>query len=143
MYLHEDLVLMETAVTNLVLNKPVYVGFSVLDLSKLLMYQFHYQKMLPLYPNKINLCFTDTDSLLYEIGTPYIYADMHNNADDYDFSAYPFDHPCYSPKHYQKARTELATISVKQNQIKSVNHQLGTYHQTRVALTGFDTKRWM
>ena len=208
--LHEDLVIMETAVTNLILNKPVYVGFSVLDLSKLLMYQYHYNKMLPAYPNKINLCFTDTDSLLYEVETPDIYADMLENRDEYDFSGYPFNHPCYSdvnkkvigkfkdelnsltlnefiglgPKcyslqflgevkknvvtktsqqekqiakavkesvknahlrhhHYQKVRAELATISVKQNQIKSVNHKIGTIHQTKVALTAFDTKRWI
>ena len=93
MTIHEDLVVMQTAVTNLELNKPVYVGFSVLDLSKLLMYEFHYDKMLRLYGNNINLCFTDTDSLLYEIQTEDLYADMLSHVDDYDFSAYPHDHP--------------------------------------------------
>ena len=59
---------METSISNLKLNKPVYIGFSVLDLSKLLMYGFHYGKTLMKYSN-INLRFTVTDSLLYEIET--------------------------------------------------------------------------
>ena len=75
MTIRDDLVVMQCAIANLELNKPVYVGFSVLDLSKLLMYEFHYGNMLTKY-NNINLCFTDTDSLLYEIYTDDIYRDM-------------------------------------------------------------------
>ena len=66
--IHENLVLIQTTIANLKLCKPIYVGFSVLELSKLLMYHFHYNHMLSKYTN-INLCFTDTDSLLYEIQT--------------------------------------------------------------------------
>ena len=51
--LREDLVIIQSAITTLKLNKPLYVGFSVLDLSKLLMYNFHYDKMLPIYQNRI------------------------------------------------------------------------------------------
>ena len=64
--IHENLVVMETAVTNLVLNKPIYIGFCVLELSKLLMYQFHYEKIINWF-EKVTLCYTDTDSFLYEI----------------------------------------------------------------------------
>ena len=71
--IREDLVIMQTAVTQLELNKPLYVGFSVLELSKLHMYKFHYSKMIPRYNDNLSLCFTDTDSLLYEIGTNDIY----------------------------------------------------------------------
>ena len=86
---------MEIYIRNLKLNKPVYIGFSVLDLSKLLMYEFHYEKMMKKYSN-INLCFTDTDSLLYEIETLDIYQDMYEAKDNYDVSEYPTDHPCYN-----------------------------------------------
>ena len=64
--LHDDLVIIETIVPNVLLNRPIYVGFSVLDLSKLLMSQFHYDKMLAWFDD-INLCFTDTGEIfLYE-----------------------------------------------------------------------------
>lgn len=51
----------------LLLNKPVYVGFSVLVLSKVLMYKFYYEHMKPKYGDKCWLLYTDTDSLLMEI----------------------------------------------------------------------------
>ena len=96
--IREDLVIIQSAITTLKLNKPLYIGFTVLDLSKLLMYKFHYDKMLPTYKTKIDLCFTDTDSLLYEIQTDDIYKDMKANSDWYDFSDYPLEHPNYDPK---------------------------------------------
>ena len=59
----------------LVLNKPIYVGFSILDLSKLLMYEFHYKYIIRKhYPN---LLFADTDSLDYEIKTEDVYEDFY------------------------------------------------------------------
>ena len=44
---------------------------------------------------------------------------------------------------YKDAVENLATYMVEQNQIKSKAHQLGTYHQTKIALSAFDTKRWI
>ena len=46
-------------------------------------------------------------------------------------------------KHYKDTLFNLSTVSVKQNVIKSKAHTIGTYHQTRVALTAFDTKRYI
>ena len=85
---------METSISNLKLNKPVYIAFSVLDLSSLLMYEFYYEKMMKKYFN-IGLCFTDTDSLLYEIETLDIYRDLLKDRDGCDFSEYPTDHLYY------------------------------------------------
>ncbi len=72
------------------LFKPTYVGFSVLELSKLLMYQFHYDYIMKKYgPENAKLLFTDTDSLTYHVKTDDIYKDMAENSDLFDFSDYP------------------------------------------------------
>lgn len=61
---NEDLVGVVNKKTNLLLNKPIYVGQAILDLSKKLMYEFHYKIMKPMYGDKIKLLFTDTGECL-------------------------------------------------------------------------------
>ena len=74
---HEDLVAAERLKVELYLNRPVYTGFCVLDLSKVLMYSFHYDYIKSKYPGEAStLLFTDTDSLAYLIKTNDIYDDM-------------------------------------------------------------------
>ena len=51
------------------MNKPVYIGQAILDLSKTVMYEFHYDYMIPKYEDKISLCYMVTDSFVYEIET--------------------------------------------------------------------------
>ena len=58
------------------LNKPAYIGISILDLSNVLMYEFHYDYIKNKYDNKSKLLFSDTDSLMYEIKTEYVYEDF-------------------------------------------------------------------
>ena len=70
----------------LILNKPIYVGFSILDLSKLLMYKFHYEYIQ--YKFNARLLFTDTDSLVYEIKKEDVYEDFYQDKDFFDFSEY-------------------------------------------------------
>ena len=49
------------------MNKPVYLGQAILDLSKTLMYEFHYDYTRPRYGSKVKLCYMDNDSFVYEI----------------------------------------------------------------------------
>lgn len=93
---NEDLVGVQNKTINLVLNKPVYVGATILELSKILMYDFHYNVMKPKYGDNLNLLFTDTDSLMYEIFTDNIYQDMTTFRDYFDTSGYDSKHPLYS-----------------------------------------------
>jgi len=74
------------------LNRPTYVGMCVLDLSKLCMYQFYYDTLKVRYGDKVQLCYTDTDSLLVQIQTDDINADLIDIVDQFDFSNYPANH---------------------------------------------------
>ena len=85
----EDLAAIMLKKATLVLNKPIYAGISVLDLSKLHMYRFHYDDIKTKYGDKAKLLFTDTDSLCYHIQTDDLYADMMADRNTYDLSDMP------------------------------------------------------
>ncbi|KAF4528506.1 hypothetical protein B566_EDAN016828 [Ephemera danica] len=78
-----------------VLDKPTYVGMSILDISKTLMYNFHYETMLPMYGNKLSLLYMDTDSFIYEIRTEDFYNDLEDFSHRMDTSDYPRNHHLY------------------------------------------------
>ena len=72
------------------LSKPSYVDMYILDLSKTLMYEFHYNYMMKKYKrDKVKLLFTDTDSLMYHIKTEDIFEDLFQDRDLLDNSDYP------------------------------------------------------
>ena len=85
----ENFVAIHEAKPVLTLNKSLNVGFSILDLSKLLTYDFHYNYIKRKYDTK--LLFTDTGSLVYEIKTNDVYEDFYKDNDLFDFSDYPKD----------------------------------------------------
>jgi len=92
---NHDLVAVNLKKTNLVFNKPTYVGFSILDISKLFMYRFHYDYMKVKYDERAQLLFTDTDSLTYLVETDDIYRDMSQKSDIFYTSNYHHDHPLH------------------------------------------------
>ena len=69
----ENLVSVHMKKTSLTMNKPIYLGMCILELSKTIMYDFHYQYIKPKYGEKAKLLFTDTDSFMYEIETEDFY----------------------------------------------------------------------
>ena len=95
---NENLTVVKLMKTHIIMNKPTYIGMCVLDLSKLLMYDFHYNIIKKRYGNKAKLLFTDTDSIAYSIETPNVYADMQLDIDLYDTSDYPRDHALFSKR---------------------------------------------
>ena len=70
------------------LNKPAYIGMCILELTKVLMYEYHYDYIKNKYDNKSKLLFTDTDSLMYETKTEDVYEDFSSNKEMLDFSNY-------------------------------------------------------
>ena len=90
----ENLMGCEMGKVKVVMNKPVYLGQAILDLSKIIMYEFHYDYMVPKYGEKLDLCYMDTDSLICNIETKDFYKDI---ADDvparFDTSGYLSNRP--------------------------------------------------
>ena len=65
--------------TKVMINKPVYLGLAIMDLSKIVMYEFHYDYMAPKYAENLKLCYMHTDSLVYHIKTKDFYTDITND----------------------------------------------------------------
>ena len=63
----EDLSIIEMKKTNVKMNKPIYLGLSILEISKILIYEFWYDYMKPKYDNNVKLCYMDTDSFIINI----------------------------------------------------------------------------
>ena len=84
-----DLVAIRKNKVTLTLNKPVYIGMCILELSKVLMYEFHYDYIKNECGNNSKLLFTDTDSLMDEIKTDvYLNEDFSTNKEMFDFNNY-------------------------------------------------------
>ena len=91
---NEDLIAIHMKKISLTFDKLVYLGMCILDLSKTLMYDFHYNYIKKKYEDKAKLLFTDTDSLMYEIQTKDFYKDINGDVKDrFDTSDYPPNHP--------------------------------------------------
>ena len=78
----EHLIGIEMRKVEVIMNKPVYLGQAILDLSKIVMYEYHYDYMLPKYGRKAKLCYQDTDSLVYHIKTEDFYKDIADDVKD-------------------------------------------------------------
>ena len=67
--------------TKVKMNKPIYLGLSILDISKILMYEFWYDYMKPKYGNRVKLCYIYTDSFIMNIKTNDFYKDIANDVE--------------------------------------------------------------
>lgn len=94
---NDDLMAINNGKPEVKFNKPVIVGVCVLDLSKLLMYDFHYNTMKQKYGDQCKMIYTDTDSLIYEIETEDMYKDLLEIQDKFDCSDYPKNHILHNP----------------------------------------------
>ena len=75
----EDLLAIEMKKTKVKMNKPVYLGFSILEISKTLMYEFWYDYIKPKYQNNAKLCYMDTDSFIIHFKTEDFYEGIAND----------------------------------------------------------------
>ena len=90
----ENLMGCEMGKIKVVMNKPIYLGQAILGLSKIVMYEFHYDYMKQKYPEGLTLCYMDMDSLIYDIETEDFYKDIAEDVKDrFDTSGYNPDRP--------------------------------------------------
>ena len=112
---NKNLVAVHKIKETLTLNKPAYVRMCILDLSKTLMYDFHYNYIKDKYGDKAKLLFTDTDSLTYEIEAEDVYKDFWNDKDKFDNSDYPESSPYFdkvNKKVIGKFKDEAAGVPI-------------------------------
>ena len=112
---NENLVAVHKIKETLTLNRPAYIGMCILDLSKTLMYDFHYNYIKHKYGDKAKLLFTDTDSLTYEIETKDVYADFFKDKSKFDNSDYPENSPYFNKTNKKvigKFKDEAAGIPI-------------------------------
>ena len=72
---------MEMKKTSVKINKPLYLGISILDISKTLMYEFWYDYLKPKYNDKAKLCYMDTDSFALNIFIKNFFEDVNNDVE--------------------------------------------------------------
>ena len=111
----EDFAGIEMNKKTITLKKPIYCGMTILDNSKVLMYDFHYNFIKERYGSNARLLFTDTDSLCYEIKTDDVYAELYQDKELFDFSDYPTDcafHDSTNKKVIGKMKDETAFVPI-------------------------------
>ena len=90
----EDLSIIEMKKTKVKMNKPIYLGLSILEISKILMYEFWHDYMKPKYNDNVRLCYMDTDSFIMNIKTNDFYKDISDDVDNrFDTSNYEVKRP--------------------------------------------------
>jgi len=113
----KDLVAVQCKKTVLMLNKPIAIGMSVLELSKCIMYNHYYRYIIPKYGSNAKLMMTYTDSFLLHIKTPDIYSDMQKDKHLFDFSNYDKDHFLFDQTNAKKPglfKDETAGVPIEQ-----------------------------
>ena len=126
--INENLIGVEKVKGVVKLNKPIYVGMSILDLSKLHMYSFYYDVLKERYKENVRLAYTDTDSFIIHTKTKDIYDDFNEIKDQMDFSGYDKNHKCYDA-------TNKKSIRKIQGRVRWKNHN--TLYRTEAKILCF------
>ena len=100
--INDQLIGIEKTKSVVKLNKPIYIGMAILDLSKLHMYKFYYDVLKIKYEDKIKMVYTDTDSYVLHVETEDLYEDFKELKEYMDFSDYDKNHKNYDVSNKKK-----------------------------------------
>ena len=103
------LLVMEMRITEVKINKPIYLRQAILDLSKTLMFEFWYDYIVPKYGDKVKLCYIDTDSFIMHIKTDDFYKDINADVDKW-FDTSNFNKNDNRPLEIGKSKKVLGTF---------------------------------
>ena len=112
----EDLSIIEMNKTKVEINKPIYLGLSILEISKILMYEFWYYYMKPKYGNDVKLCYMDTDSFIMNIKTEDFHEDIANNVEK------RFNTSNYEVNRLLPTEKNKKVIGLRERRIRRENH---------------------
>ena len=87
---------MQKTKRKVILNKPIFVGSKILELSKVHMFGMYYNIIQPYFQNTVTLCATDTDSFIMNLSVPDLYSELEHLKNSFDFSNYDRQHQLYS-----------------------------------------------
>ena len=95
----ENLSMIEMKKVKVKINKPIYLGLSILEISKIIMYEFWYDYMKKKYGDMVKLCYMDTDSLIMNMNAKDFYKDIARDVEErFDTSNYNVDRPLLKEK---------------------------------------------
>ena len=101
----ENLSIIEMKKVKVKMNKPIYLGLSILEISKIIIYEFWYDYMKRIYGDMVKLCYTDTDSLVMTIKTKDFYKDIAQDVQErFNTSNYSVDRPLPKGKNKKSNR---------------------------------------
>ena len=123
--------------TQLLMNKPVYLGLSILDLSKNIMYEFWYDYVKPKYREKAKLCYIDTDSFIVHMKAGDIYKDIAKDVETrFDTSNYELERPLTEGKNKQ-----VVGLIKEEQKSRSKKHNFFTEEINKISLKPNDDKK--
>ena len=138
----ENLVAVHMRRTSVKLRKPIYLGMCILDISRTLMYDFHYNYIKPMYENDAKLLFTDTDSLCYEINTEDFFKDISGDVNErFDTSNLGKIHPSGITTGVNKKTIGMMKLETGEKQIEEFVGLRAKLYAYKMAEDGKEEKK--
>ena len=115
----KNLLAIEMRKTQILMNRPVYLGLSIIDMCKTVMYEFWYDYVKPKYGEKVNLCYMDKDSFIVQIRKNNVYKDIAEDVKTrFGSSNYELDIPSLKGKYKLRGLIITWKITRSKNYLK-------------------------